>query len=150
MSEVRDAICQEARTWVGTPYHDRACVKGENGGVDCAMLVAGIARTLKIITEETFNDIPVYPTQWHMHQDQSLLVPYLQSLGCQEKNAYEPGDIIVCRFGRVPSHLGVYVDNDDIIHAYRSPSINRVISIPFTNSIIEQRMTHIFCFPGVE
>ena len=38
--EQRQAVVAEALTWLGTPYHHRARVKG--AGVDCGQLLAAV------------------------------------------------------------------------------------------------------------
>jgi cell wall-associated NlpC family hydrolase len=43
----RAAVVAEAKTWIGTPYHHAADVKGH--GVDCAMLLVRIYGDLGLV-----------------------------------------------------------------------------------------------------
>lgn len=43
------ALLTEARSWVGTPYHEKGRVKG--GGTDCVQLLAGVAINAGILDE---------------------------------------------------------------------------------------------------
>ena len=46
-------IVTQARTWIGTPYHHAAAVKGV--GSDCTGLLIGVARELGIPVKADFN-----------------------------------------------------------------------------------------------
>ena len=144
----RKEIIEEAKNWVGTPYLHQARVKGLTGGVDCAMLVAGIAYNVGIINDEIIKRIPPYPVQWNMHSDFPLLTTVMESFGCLHKNNNEkqPGDILVFKIGRVPAHLAVLIENDFMVHAYGG-SINKVIVSRFDERWIK-RWKETYTFPG--
>ena len=63
----RAAVIAEARTWIGTPFHDVACVKG--AGVDCAHFVHAAYTGAGI-----FEDLGIerYDPQWFLHRDEDL------------------------------------------------------------------------------
>jgi NlpC/P60 family putative phage cell wall peptidase len=107
------SIVDIAHYWIDTPYHHQAKLKGV--GVDCAMLIAGIAEEFFDTTINT----PVYSPEWHLHNKQEMMLEILDSFNCVPKELYkrEPGDIITFRFGRVQSHLGILVENNEFIHA---------------------------------
>ena len=45
----RVAVVAAARSWLGTPYHHAADVKGRKGGVDCAMLLVRVYCDLGLV-----------------------------------------------------------------------------------------------------
>lgn len=107
-------ITQVALTWLNTPYHHQARVKGV--GVDCAQLVAGVAEECGLIPAGTV--IQNYSPEWHLHNHEEKLVEMLELFKCPEKTgALEPGDILAFKFGRVCSHLGIYLNGGLFIHA---------------------------------
>ena len=59
---MREKIIAEARSWIGTPYHNCADVKGV--GVDCGMLIVRVFVDLGLVPP--FDPRP-YPRDWHMH-----------------------------------------------------------------------------------
>lgn len=102
-----------ARTWLGTPYHHHARVKGV--GVDCAQLMLGIAEELGLIT--TGLVVENYSTEWHLHNREEKMLNLIEEFGCKPKEVHEVGDILAFQFGRVCSHLGIYVGEQQFIHA---------------------------------
>lgn len=46
MSDIENAIIQEARTWLGTPFKHQGRLKGQ--GVDCLGLLVGVAAALRL------------------------------------------------------------------------------------------------------
>ena len=110
---MNDLIIQEAMTWVDTPYHHLARCKGV--GVDCAQLMAGIAENL---SSKKIN-IETYSVEWHLHNRKELMCETLESFGCIQIPLEEaqPGDIITFKFGRVNSHLGLLLENEQFVHA---------------------------------
>lgn len=112
--EMRQRVVQEARSWIGTPYHHRAQVKG--AGVDCAMLPYAVYRALGLMGEEEFGN---YPTEWHLHHDEER---YLAIVGAhaREIEAAEvgPGDFVIWKFGRAFSHGGIVTAWPRVVHSY--------------------------------
>lgn len=148
LSKKRKEIIEEADEWVGTPWQHQACVKG--AGVDCAMLVAGIARNVGLLDEEKMKLIPNYPKDWHFHQDFALLPHIMEELGCKEKNKkyMRAGDILVFKIGRVPSHLGLLLEDNIFIHAYTGGN-----NVVVKNSLAAQwtdRLEQVYKFPGIK
>jgi hypothetical protein len=113
-NEQRAAVVDEARTWLGTPYHHAADVKGH--GVDCAMLLVRVYCDLGIV--ELFNPRP-YTRDWFLHRSEER---YLGHLFGHSKEVREPrlGDIIVFQIGRCYAHAGIVsrIEPLAIIHAF--------------------------------
>ena len=61
----RAAVVTEAKTWIGTPFHHAARVKG--AGVDCLMLLAEVYERAGV-TAGRINP-PFYVPDWHLHRD---------------------------------------------------------------------------------
>lgn len=150
ISNKRQLICDEALDWIGTPFLHQQCVK--HSGVDCAMLIVGVALNTGLITKDDLVKIPVYPQEWHMHNDVPILLDVMESFGCKEKSLGKVswGDIVTFKIGRVPSHLGIVVKQLDIphfVHAY-SGTLNKVTVTPLEQPWIE-RLVGCYKFPGV-
>ena len=140
---MRKQIITEALTWLNTPYHHKARLKGI--GVDCAMLVAGVAANLDLIDEACVADD--YSTQWHLHNNEERLLQQLEFFGCKLSIEPQAGDIVTFKYGRVTSHLGILINTNQIIHARQD--IGKVVINDLNEELI-QRITHIFKFPGVK
>ena len=139
-------VVKEALTWLGTPYHHKAAVKGV--GVDCAMLVGSVAKSLKLLDSSV--PFPNYSTQWHLHNREELMLSMLQEYGCIEINPKEDckvGDILTFKYGRVSSHLGILINNNQIIHARED--VGSVV-INDLNEDLLNRWTNTYRLPGVK
>ena len=143
---MRTEIIQSAITWLDTPYHHHARLKGI--GVDCAQLVAGVAYEVDLLNDEAISLIPNYPTQWHLHNREEKLLEALESFGCTQKSKEDtlPGDIICFQFGRTTSHLGIMISDTQFIHARYD--IKKVV-INTMNDDWVSRWTYTYEFPGV-
>jgi cell wall-associated NlpC family hydrolase len=110
----RSAVVAEARTWVGTPYHHAADVRGH--GVDCAMLLVRIYCDLGLV--ERFDPRP-YTQDWFLHRSEEKYLGFLFECA---REVLEPdlGDVAVFRIGRLFAHAGVVSRTDPltIIHAF--------------------------------
>src|SRR5262249_4757318 len=60
----RAAVVAEAESWIGTPFHHAARVKG--AGVDCLMLLAEVYERAGIVPHL---EPPFYVPDWHLHRD---------------------------------------------------------------------------------
>lgn len=144
MTESRIKIILEAFSWVDTPYHHQAKVKGV--GVDCAQLVAGVAENvfpkLKPINS------PVYSIEWHMHNREEKMCQIIESFGCEriELEDKAPGDILTFKFGRVQSHMGILVNDGQFIHARLD--IGKVVVNQLSGMWLET-LGRAYKFPGL-
>jgi cell wall-associated NlpC family hydrolase len=110
----RAAVVGEARSWIGTPYHDCADVKRH--GVDCGMLLVRVFVDTGLCAP--FDPRP-YPPDWHLHRSEERYLGFVFDL-THEVERPRPGDVVVFRFGRCYSHGGIVVAGDPlaIVHAY--------------------------------
>jgi len=110
--EIRQAIMDEAMSWLGTPYHHNARLKGV--GVDCAQLPAAVYHAVGLIP----NLEPEYSPQWMLHRDEEKYLewvrPYAREIGREE---VQTGDLVMWRFGRTYSHSAIVLNRPTIIHA---------------------------------
>jgi cell wall-associated NlpC family hydrolase len=111
--EGRAAVVAEALSWLRTPYHPGARVKGV--GVDCAQLVIGVyagAGVIRAFEPET------YPHDWHVHRDVERYLQGVMRFGGEiTRDQVRPGDLALYKFGRVFSHGAIVVQWPQIIHA---------------------------------
>ena len=49
---LREAVVTEAKTWIGTPFHHAARIKG--AGVDCLMLLSRVSLSVQRIEHSLF------------------------------------------------------------------------------------------------
>ena len=110
--EQRAAVVAEARSWLATPYHHAARVKG--AGVDCAMLPAAVYRTCGLIPPLT---VEHYPPDWHLHRDIERYLDVVTSYASEVPGPTGPGDFVLYRWGRCFAHGAIVVDWPMIIHA---------------------------------
>lgn len=120
----RASLVEIARSWVGTPYHHAAGVKGV--GVDCAFMVC-----------MSFQEagVPVEWTQSYSHADYIQNLIDTAAMWCDslpENAAPELGTVII--FRHIPlmyNHCGIFSGEKDgylnFIHAYNGSGVMQVI-----------------------
>jgi NlpC/P60 family putative phage cell wall peptidase len=140
----RTQIIEEVKTWIGTPYHHQAGVKGV--GVDCAYLVGHVAQNVGSIMK--FKVEP-YSVEWHWHSKEERMCSIIESFGAKEipVNAFKPGDILAFKYGRVCSHLGIMIDFDKFVHAHIKTG--KVLVNTLTGEYLE-RLERVYQFPNIE
>lgn len=110
---MRPEVAQKALEFLGTPYHHQAKVKGL--GVDCGQLILAVAQELNLVSPTM--RVTNYSTEWHLHNTEEKMLNMLEQFNCVEKTTLEIGDIVCFKFGRVCSHLGIYLGEGQFIHA---------------------------------
>ncbi len=123
MRAVRDQIIAEARSWIGTPFHWEASVKGV--GCDCKGLVAGVARNLgRPEAASRFASATAY----NRKIDTKLLKQGLTEL-FDPAPIPMPGDVLLLRVAGIPMHLAIMVSDCRMVHTYgKGPRM--VIEVP--------------------
>ncbi len=110
----RAMIVAAARSWIGTPYHNCADIKGV--GVDCGMLIVRVFVDAGLCAP--FDPRP-YPADWHLHRGEERYLGFVFER-CREIAEPQPADVIVLRYGRCYSHGGVVTKARPltIVHAF--------------------------------
>lgn len=115
-----DEVVKEAETWLDTPFHDKAAIKG--AGVDCGYFPFAVYRNCDLI-RDSFK-MPDYSPQFWCHRGDEIYLRGLQDAGFKEVPGPRRGDLVVSLYGRVYSHGAIIVDWPRIIHA--NPDAKRV------------------------
>lgn len=141
----RNAVVEEALSWVGTPYHDMACLKGV--GVDCAMLVFGVAKAVGLTDKEP-SDLPKYSPSMHVF-NKSFLLDEITKFGCIEVplNKAQPGDILLFEYHHTIAHAGIKVSDNEVVHAVKRPGLVVKVEI---NGNVESTLRLAYRFPKVQ
>ena len=109
----RQRVVEEARGWIGTPYHHRGRVKG--GGVDCGMILAEVYEAAGVVPHV---DPGEYPHDWHLHRDEQRYLAQVEAYAHKIEGPPQPGDIALFQYGRCISHGAIVVEWPEVIHAY--------------------------------
>lgn len=113
----RDAVVAEARSWIGTPYHHCADVKG--AGVDCGMILVRVFADCGLI--DPFDPRP-YAPDWMKHREEEIYLDIVRRLTRVE---FDPrlevpgaGDVVVWKHGKTYSHGAIVTDWPYVVHAF--------------------------------
>ena len=119
-AEERSAVVDEAWSWLHTPYHHLARVKGV--GVDCLMVLCEVFERCGLVPHI---DPGRYAHDWHLHRNEETYLAGLERYAKRvEGRDPLPGDIAMFRFGRTFSHGGVVVEvgasarDAVVVHSY--------------------------------
>jgi cell wall-associated NlpC family hydrolase len=111
--EGRAAVVAEAVTWLGTPWRHRGRIKGV--GVDCAQFVIKCYAGAGLIDDF---DTGEYPRDWHIHRNEERFLTFVPRFAREiAERDVGPGDLILCRIGRVFSHGVIVTTWPQGIHA---------------------------------
>lgn len=145
----REAVVAEARTWIGTPYHHRAHVKGS--GVDCAWLMIEVFAACGVM--EAF-DPGHYSNDWHMHRHEEMYLANVLDRAeeidygattARDADASQllPGTILMWRWGRTFSHGGIVTKWPYFIHSSFPSRMVEEVSV--LHSMLTDREMRAFC-----
>lgn len=110
--DIRAKIVAEAQTWLRTPYHHAARVKG--AGVDCAQILVAVYEAAGLVTDVA---LAPYTSDWHLHRSEEVYLARLMAHATQVPEP-QPGDIAVFKFGRCFAHGSIVTAWPQVIHAY--------------------------------
>ena len=134
-------VITAARSWLGTPYHDQASLKGV--GCDCLGLARGVWR--EVMGDEPFQ-IPPYSRDWGETGPHEVLAEGARGamIEIAPENA-GPGALLIFRMERraIAKHVGILTEADTFIHAYERLG---VIEEPLTQRW-RRRIAYAFLFP---
>lgn len=133
MSTLRLRVAAEARSWLGTPYHSHARVKG--AGVDCVHMLCAVYEACGLVPPI---DPGTYAVAWHLHQGEEL---YMAALDARARRTESPlaGDIALIKFGRTFSHAGVVSERQTLLHAHNRRGAGIVTETPLAEPSLSQR-----------
>ena len=133
----RGCVVAEAVSWLRTPYHHMARVKG--AGADCLTLLAEVYEKAGVIPHV---EVPFYPPDWNLHHDAERYlegvtryareIPYCAdnaplgvrvSGGAALRREPQPGDVAVFKFGRCFAHGAIVLGWPRLIHAWHSAGV---------------------------
>lgn len=119
IAEQRIRYVTIARTWIKTPFHDNASIKG--AGCDCLGFIYGAAREAGIVGDIK---IPNYSPQQNLHRAEETylngLLQYCDEVPGPPVRTPVPGDLVIWRFGRLYFHTAIVTDWPLILHCHKS------------------------------
>lgn len=148
----RAEIVAEARSWVGTPWHHMAHLKGV--GCDCIGFLRGVATARGIVDK----DVSRWPNVQRFLRYTGAPDGKLLREACETyltpitKADMQIGDVILVSVNEHPQHLGILGDyrygGFTIIHATNDSRLMRVVEMRLMFSK-HFRFDSAFRFPGV-
>lgn len=109
--ELRDNIIKEAMTWIGTPFHHRAHMKGV--GTDCGGFVYEVYRP--------YFGLPAFPTRyaedWALHAEDEKFLNFMKPYIVRVK-VPDRAEMVVWKYGKNYSHASIYIGNKKYIHSW--------------------------------
>lgn len=108
----RNAVINEAISWLLTPFHHEARIKG--AGVDCGMFIADVFEKTGLIPHEKIDH---YPRDFMLHRDEEWYLALVEKYFNKTELPLLPGDLILTKNGRLYSHGMIVIEYPVIIHA---------------------------------
>ena len=139
---MRPRIVTIARTWLGTPYHHQASLKG--AGTDCIGLVRGVWRELYGAEPQA---LPAYTRDWaEAHGRETLLESARRHLVELPPAEAQPGDILIFRWRRTApaKHCAILSTPTAMIHALEGAPVSEVSLSPWWR----RHLAGAFMFPA--
>ena len=113
VQQEREWVVAAAWSWIGTPYHPAARVKG--AGVDCGQFLAAVYEEAGVVPRIETGE---YPQDWYMHRSEERYLAFVEAHAARIPGPPEPGDIVLFNFGRCISHGAIVTEWPEIVHAY--------------------------------
>ena len=111
--EQRESVVAEAMTWIGTPHHNGARLKGI--GVDCGQFPIAVYATCGLMPAI---ETEPYPSDFHLHRDEEWYLGLAQKYGREVATPTGRGDFALFKFGRIFSHGAIILDWPQVVHSY--------------------------------
>ena len=137
-------ITEEARRWIGTPYHHRASLRGV--GTDCLGLIRGVWRDLY---GEEPEPLPDYSPDWaEATGAETMSDAAARNMDAIPVDDVRPGDVVLLRLRRngPARHAGILAERDGTRTMIHAPSRRAVCEEPF-DARWERALACAFCFP---
>lgn len=136
-----DLVIATARSWLGTPYHDQASLRGV--GCDCLGLARGVWR--EVVGAESFA-IPPYSRDWGETGPHEVLAERARRMMSEiAPTDAVPGALILFRMAprAIAKHVGILTGPDSFIHSYERLGVIEEVMTP----IWRRRIAFAFLFP---
>jgi cell wall-associated NlpC family hydrolase len=141
-AELRRLVVEEALSWVHTPYHHGASVKGV--GVDCVWILIRVYQAV--------GRLPVdyspgqYSREWYLHKSEEIYLSGVQTYASRLPEGVNPlpADIALYKVGHCVSHGAIIVDDELLIHANRKA---REVEISLRRSAELEKYFHSYWTP---
>ena len=136
-----DRVVAVARSWLGTPYHDQASLRGV--GCDCLGLARGVWR--EVVGDEPF-PIPPYSRDWGETGPREVLADGARRMMPEIALADTgPGALILFRMTphAIAKHVGILTRSDSFILAYERLGVIEEVLTPMWR----RRIAFAFLFP---
>jgi len=114
----RLAVIEEARRWLGTPYHHMGRVKG--AGTDCLMMLAEVYEAAGVVPHL---EVPFYSPDWHLHRDAEHYLEGMTRYAREIAGPPQPGDVALFKFGRCFAHGAIVIEWPRLIHAWHNAGV---------------------------
>lgn len=120
----RSQVVATARSWLGTPFHHGARLKGT--GVDCGQFLIAVYSECGLVPDISPR-LAFYAPDWFMHTDDDRLLEWVAKF-CYNapRESAAPGDIVLFRYGRSASHGAIVLEWGEegrVIHAFRGAGV---------------------------
>jgi len=142
-----DIIVAAARSWIGTPYHHQASLKGV--GCDCLGLIRGVWREVTGIEAES---PPPYSPDWAEARGEETMLEaarrHLVEMTGDWRQFIGPGDVLLFRLrrGALVKHAAIHTGGARMIHAYTGRAVVEV----HMGEWWHRRLAAAFRFPGLD
>ena len=137
----REAVVAAARSWIGTPYHHQASLKGV--GCDCLGLLRGVWREVVGAEPER---TPPYRADWaEAGGEETLLAAARLHLVEIAPDAARGGDVLLFRWRkRLPAkHCAILTGPAAMVHAHDGAAVAEVVLTPWWR----RHVAAAFAFP---
>jgi cell wall-associated NlpC family hydrolase len=111
----QQAVIDEALTWLNTPYHRGAKLKGV--GVDCGQFLIGVFEGAGYLKPGEC-DPGYYPYEIHLHRTDEAYLKWILKYCNRIDGQPQPGDIAMFKFGKSSSHSAIVIEWPKVIHSY--------------------------------
>ncbi|MCB1512034.1 MAG: C40 family peptidase [Hyphomicrobiaceae bacterium] len=139
----RGDVLKAARSWLGTPYHHQASLRGV--GTDCLGLLRGVWRELYGCEAEV---PPGYSRDWaEAGRREQLSEAAGRHLVRVPRSDMRPADVLLFRMrdGVPAKHVGLLASETTFIHAAEGVSVAEVA----LQAWWRRRIAAVYAFPGV-
>ncbi|MGN7611889.1 NlpC/P60 family protein [Magnetococcales bacterium HHB-1] len=139
MSDIRDRIVTEARSYLGTRFRHQGRLK--NIGVDCVGVIVGVAKTLKLAN----HDETGYARRPDGHHLRHVFTKHMIEIAL---DVVLPGDVLMFQFNGDPQHVGfvTQINPTYLIHAWAEM---RKVTEHRLDSVWKKRIVAAFRFKGM-